>query len=202
MAVNWSGNVHFSAADQVSPSTVEELQEAVTSSARVRALGTAHSFSTVADTTGTQISTGALKSPIEVLADERVAVVPAGATYAEVATALHREGWALHNLGSLPHISVGGACSTGTHGSGNRLGNLSTAVVGVELVRADGELVRSTIEDPDFAGMVLALGCLGVMTRLWLRIEPTFDVGQQVFSDLPRDLVVERSRRSSTRRTA
>src|SRR6478752_8399372 len=81
VAVNWSGNVHFSAADQASPSTVEELQEVVTSSARVRALGTAHSFSTVADTTGTLISTGALKPPIEVLPDERVAVVPAGATY-------------------------------------------------------------------------------------------------------------------------
>ena len=158
----------------------------------MRALGTAHSFSTVADTTGTLISTGALKPPIEVLPDERVAAVPAGATYAEVATALHREGWALHNLGSLPHISVGGACSTGTHGSGNRLGNLSTAVVGVELVRADGELVRATVEDPDFPGMVLALGCLGVMTRLWLRIEPTFDVRQQVFADLRRDLVVDR----------
>jgi len=190
--VNWSGNVQFSAADQAVPTSVEELQQVVTGSARVRALGTAHSFSTVADTTGTLISTSGLKPPIEVLPEERVAVVPAGATYAEVATALHREGWALHNLGSLPHISVGGACSTGTHGSGNRLGNLSTAVVGVELVRADGELVRSAVDDADFSGMVLALGCLGVMTRLWLRIEPAFDVRQQVFTDVSRDLVVER----------
>ena len=187
---NWGGNVTFAAVEQAAPASVEELQELVARSRRVRAVGTLHSFSTIADTPGTQVSTRLLQPPIEVDEASGVAVVPASATFAQVAPELHRRGWALHNLGSLPHISVGGASATGTHGSGDTLGNLSTAVVGVEMVRADGELVRSMRGEPDFPGLVLALGCLGVMTRLWLRIQPSFDVSQQVCVDSPTDTVV------------
>ena len=118
----------------------------------VRALGTGHSFSRVADTTGTHVSTRSLPLEVEVLPEQRVAIVPGGATYAVVTAALHARGWALHNLGSLPHISVAGACSTGTHGSGDANGSLSTAVVAVELVRGDGELVRFAHGDPEFPG--------------------------------------------------
>ena len=189
---NWGGNVTFSAAEQAVPSTLEELQELVARTPRIRAVGTRHSFSTVADTVGTMVSTQGIEQTIEVDEQARVAVVPAGATFAEVARVLHGQGWALHNLGSLPHISVAGACATGTHGSGNTLGNLATAVVGIELVRADGELVRSSRGEPDFPGSVLALGCLGVVTRLWLRIEPTFEVRQQVFTGTPATRVIDR----------
>jgi xylitol oxidase len=189
--VNWGGNVTFSAADYAAPTSVEELQELVARSDLVRALGTRHSFSTVADTLGTMVSTHRLRPPIELDEQARVAAVPAGATFAEITTELHERGWALHNLGSLPHISVAGACATGTHGSGNALGNLSTAAVAVELVRADGELVRSARGEPDFPGSVLALGCVGVMTRLWLRIEETFDVRQEVYVASPADRVVQ-----------
>ena len=88
----------------------------------VRAVGTGHSFSRVADTSGTLVSTLELDLPLEVLGDDRLVVVPGGATYARLTAALHEAGWAVHNLGSLPHISVAGACSTGTHGSGNTNG--------------------------------------------------------------------------------
>ena len=124
----------------------------VSTSAPARAVGTGHSFSRVADTTGTLVSTGELDLPLEVHGDERLVVVPGGVTYARLTAALHDQGWALHNLGSLPHISVAGACSTGTHGSGNANGSLSTAVASVELVRADGELVRFSDGDPAVPG--------------------------------------------------
>jgi xylitol oxidase len=189
---NWGGNLTFTAADHAAPATVAELQELVARTPQLRALGTRHSFSTVADTTGTLVSTRRLELPIEIDERARVAVVPGGSTYAEVSTELHRHGWALHNMGSLPHISVAGACATGTHGSGNLLGNLATAVVAVELVRADGELVRCERGEPDFPGSVLALGCLGVVTRLWLRLEPAYDVSQEVFTDTAMTRVVER----------
>jgi xylitol oxidase len=189
---NWGGNLLYTAAAHAAPTTVEELQEVVARTHPIRALGTRHSFSTVADTPGTLVSTLALELPIEVDEQSRVAVVPGGATYAVVADELHRRGWALHNMGSLPHISVAGAGATGTHGSGNHLGNLATSVVAVELVRADGELVRFEHGDPEFPGSVLALGCLGVVTRLWLRLEPTYDVSQVVFVDNPAGRVVDR----------
>jgi xylitol oxidase len=190
-SANWGGNLVFTATEHVAPADVEELQELVAHSRRIRAVGTRHSFSPVADTPGTMVSTQRLAPPIEVDEAARVAVVPAGATFAQIAPVLHQRGWALHNLGSLPHISVAGACATGTHGSGNTLGNLSTAVVAVEFIRADGELVRSARGEPDFPGTVLALGCLGVMTRLWLRVEETFDVRQEVYLGSPSARVVQ-----------
>ncbi len=182
---NWAGNVVFSTDDVRRPTSVEELQEIVAGARLVRALGTGHSFSTIADTTGTLVSTHDLRLDIDIDADAQVAVVPGGAKYAEVATVLHAAGWALPNMGSLPHISVAGACATGTHGSGVALGCLASAVVGLELVRADGELWRVRRGDPDFPGAVVSLGALGVVTRVWLHIEPTYDVSQTVVVDLP-----------------
>ncbi len=190
---NWAGNLVYSTDDVRRPGSVEELQQVVRDTPLLRALGTAHSFSTVADTSGTLVSTRHLGLRVEVDEARSVAVVPGGATYAEVATVLHAQGWALHNLGSLPHISVAGACATGTHGSGPTNGSLATAVVGLELVRADGELVRVAEDHPDLPGMVVALGALGIVTRLWLRVEPTYEVRQEVLLDVPLTVAVDRA---------
>ncbi len=111
--------------------------------------------------------------------------VPAGAKYGEIVEDLHAAGWAIHNLASLPHISVAGAIATGTHGSGDRNGTLASAVAGFELVRADGSVHRARRGDPDFDGMVVSLGAIGVLTRVTLDIQPTFDVRQDVFEHLP-----------------
>lgn len=195
---NWAGNITYATEDVRYPRDVETLQQAVASARSVRALGSGHSFSSVGDTTGVLVSTRDLTFPVEIDADARVAVVPGGATYAVVSRALHASGWALHNLGSLPHISVAGACSTGTHGSGHLNGCLASAVVGIELVRADGELVTVRAGDPDFQGAVLALGALGVATRVWLRIEPTYDVRQGVALDVPYGAVADQAERILT----
>src|SRR6476469_7379904 len=125
---NWASNLEYSTTDVRRPQSVEELQQLVASAESIRALGSRHSFSTVADTTGVLVSTQGLDVGTEVDPARHRAVVPAAATYAEVATVLDRHGWALHNMGSLPHISVAGACATGTHGSGVRNGCLATAV--------------------------------------------------------------------------
>lgn len=188
---NWAGNITFSTTDVRRPTSIEELQQILADARLVRALGTGHSFSAIADTTGTLVSTASLLLDVEIDAERRVAVVPGGAKYAAVATALHAAGWALPNLGSLPHISVAGACATATHGSGNALGCLATAVVGLELVRADGELWQVHRGDPDFPGSVVSLGALGVVTRVWLAIQPTYEVSQTVLLDLPRATAVQ-----------
>jgi len=197
LAVNWAGNVAYRARRLVRPGSVEELRQLVASASaageHVRALGSRHSFSRVADTDGVHVDTRGLGLPVEV---ERrpegvLAVVPGGATYAEVAPVLQEHGLALHNLASLPHISVAGACATGTHGSGRALGSLATAVCAVELVTAAGDLVRIDEGDADFGGAVVSLGALGVVTRMWLRAEPTYDVRQTVWVDLPADEVAE-----------
>src|SRR5205823_3036666 len=105
----------------------------------------------------------------------------------QLAQQLHRAGYALHNLASLPHISVAGACATATHGSGDNNGNLATAVAAMEIVTADGAVVVVSRDQQgdQFQGVVVGLGGLGVVTKLTLDIEPTFEVRQDVYEDLP-----------------
>ncbi len=104
--------------------------------------------------------------------------------YSDLVVRLAERGCALHNLASLPHITVVGATATGTHGSGNRSGSLSTSVAELEIVRSDGELVTLTPADPDFPGAVVHLGALGVVTRIGLRFQRTFDVRNTVYLGL------------------
>ena len=113
----------------------------------------------------------------------------ASVRYGELATRLDAAGFALHNMASLPHISVAGSIATGTHGSGDRNGGLATAVTGIEIVTAGGDLVAMTREShPDsFAGSIVALGALGVLTRVRLAIEPAYEVAQWVYEGMPWD---------------
>jgi alditol oxidase len=184
---NWAGNVRFSASQVHRPTSVPELQRLVAASPRVRALGTGHSFSRIADTPGTLVSLAGLPKIINIDAGRPSVTVSAGLTYGELAPELHNRGYALRNLGSLPHISVAGACATATHGSGNHLGNLATAVNRMELVTAQGDLLTLSREDSgaEFSGTVVALGCLGILTSLGLDVVPTFDLRQYVYDDVP-----------------
>lgn len=182
---NWAGNITFSAQDVQRPRSVEELQELVGGSERVRVLGTGHSFNRIADTAGTLVSVLDLPKTTEIAADRRSVRVAGGLRYGEVTAALQADGLALHNLGSLPHISVAGACSTGTHGSGDTNGTLASAVVRIEFVSADGSLVAIDKTDPDFDGAIVALGALGVTTHLTLAVEPSYEISQVVYDGLP-----------------
>ncbi len=191
MVTNWAGNVSFSAARFHQPGSVSDLQRLVAEAERVRALGTGHSFNLVADTTGDLISLARLPDIIAVDAEQARVTVSAGVTYGELAPHLHSVGYALPNLGSLPHISVVGACATGTHGSGNTLGNLATAVTAIDMITADGDLTRIEKGQPHFNGAVVALGSLGVIVSLTLAVEPTYYISQQVYEKLPADQLEE-----------
>ncbi len=183
MEYNWAGNVAYRAREVVRPRTVTALQELVASRERVRALGSRHSFNDLADGPGTLVSLEELPAEITVTGDR--VVVPAGVRYGVLAEFLESKGLALPSMASLPHISVAGAIATGTHGSGDANGCLSTSVAGLELVTASGALRQVWRGDPEFAGSVVALGALGVVTRVTLDVRPTFEVRQQVYVDVP-----------------
>src|SRR5690606_33944883 len=117
--------------------------------------------------------------------EDRTVTVGAGIRYGDLATDLQAAGWALPNLASLPHISVGGAIATGTHGSGNAVPSLAASVAGLEIVLASGDVLELRRGDPDFDGAVVSLGALGIVTRVTLDIVPTFDIEQSVFEGLP-----------------
>ena len=183
---NWAGNLNYSTDQLHTPATIEEVQEVVKRCTKLRALGTRHSFSTIADSTQNQVSLKALDS-IDIDEKARTATVGAGVKYGQLAPIIDKRGYALHNLASLPHISVAGAISTATHGSGLHNGNLATAVSALELVTVDGQVHSVSRNDQHFAATVVGLGAAGIVTRVTLDLQPTYQVAQSVYRNLSFD---------------
>lgn len=183
---NWSGNYQYRAKHLFQPGDAAEACKIIQQCEKLRPLGARHSFNGIADSTENQISIERFNA-IEVDAAKRVAKVGAGVKYGQLAPVIDKQGFAVHNLASLPHISVVGACATATHGSGVKNGNLSTAVCGLELLNAAGEHVQLTSEkDGDrFGGAVVGLGAMGVVTSITLKLQPSFRAKQFVFENLP-----------------
>ncbi len=184
---NWAGNLEYSTSKVVYPETVEQVQAAIKQAEKIRALGTQHCFNKIADSPHQLLSAKKLDKILALDTDKKTVTVEAGVRYGTLGEYLQERGFALHNLASLPHISVAGSIATATHGSGVKLGNLATAVSGLEFVTAAGEVVTLTREKDgeQFLGAVVHLGGLGVVTKVTLDILPTFQVKQDVYENLP-----------------
>lgn len=192
MPQNWAGTHVYTAPRIVSASSVEEVRRAVAGDGPVHALGTRHSFTDLPDTTGTLIDLAGLSGGFVLDEDARTVEVAAGTRYGELALWLDGRGWALHNLGSLPHISVGGATATGTHGSGDRNGVLTSAVRGIRYVAADGDVHEVRHGDADFAALAVGLGAFGVVVALTLEVQPSYRARQDVYQNVSWDAALER----------
>ncbi|MEU6719291.1 FAD-binding protein [Nonomuraea sp. NPDC046802] len=184
---NWAGNTAFRAKVVHHPTSLSELQSLVADSLQVRALGSGHSFNDVADTTGDLVVLDRMPDAVEIDSAAASVRVPARTTYACLAPILHQAGFALANLASLPHISVGGSIATATHGSGDAVQSLAAAVSALDLVTADGSLRTLTRGDADFPGAVVSLGALGIVTSLTLDLVPSFEIRQYVREGLKVD---------------
>jgi alditol oxidase len=184
---NWAGNLTYTASNVQYPKTLEEVQEIVRQSDTLKALGTRHSFNTIADTKENQISLKELNKVVSLDKKALTVTVEGGIKYGELAPYLEENGLALHNLASLPHISIAGACATATHGSGVNNGNLSTAVSGIEFVNAAGDVVSLSKEKDGehFEGAVVGLGAFGVVTKVTLNVKPSFKMKQVVYRNMP-----------------
>lgn len=189
---NWAGNHTYTAGRFVRARTLEEAQEVIASSSRVRVLGTRHSFNALCDTPGTLLDLAGLA--VEPVLDEDAGSVrvSGATTYGVLAAWLQERGHALANMGSLPHISVAGAVATGTHGSGARNRGLAAGVRRLELVGPDGRLRSIARGEPGFDGSVVALGALGAVVTLDLDVEPTYQVRQDLYAHLSWSEAVER----------
>ena len=184
---NWAGNLEYSTDRLYSASSLEQVRSYVTKQSKLKVLGTRHCFNSIADSTNSFLSLKSMDSIVRLDPEARTVTVSAGMTYGQLCPLLDSKGFALHNLASLPHISIAGACSTATHGSGDKNGNLATAVSGLELVTAAGDVVKlSRKQDGEaFRGAVVGLGALGVITKVTLDIQPTFMMRQYVYENLP-----------------
>lgn len=190
--VNWAGNYRYRAPDLSEPTTVDEARRIVAAASRVRPLGTRHSFNSLPDTRGVLMDLGRLPADPVIDRDAMTVTVGGGVRFGVLADYLERNGYALHNLGSLPHISVAGATATSTHGSGDGNGTLSTAVCGLQLIAPGGDLWWVDRSDPRFDGVVVSLGGLGPVVRISFDIQPSYLVRQDAFIDLPWSVAIDR----------
>ncbi|SES06047.1 xylitol oxidase [Gracilibacillus ureilyticus] len=186
---NWAGNYIYSAENWHSPESVEEIQQLVKKCKRLKVVGSRHSFNDIADSTEHMISLEKLNKVVSFNKAESKITIEAGMKYSEVSQYLEGTGLALHNLASLPHISVAGACATATHGSGDKNGNLATIVDAMEFVNANGEVISLSREnnEEELKALVVSLGALGIITKLTLNLVPDFQVRQDVYENLTFD---------------
>jgi alditol oxidase len=188
-ATNWAGNVVFRAARRHRPESIDSLRRIVKNSRRIRALGSGHSFSEIADTEHDLISLTGLPRRLTIDSTNSTVTVSSATTYTELARELHAAGFALANMASISPISIAGACATGTHGSGNDQRVLAASVAAMQFVDSGGDLVevRRDVDREQFRGSVVALGALGIVTQLTLDIEPTYEMTQRVHVGIPLD---------------
>ncbi|WP_183557455.1 FAD-binding protein [Mucilaginibacter sp. SP1R1] len=184
---NWAGNLTYSTDHVFYPKSVQEVQQLVKKHSKLKALGTRHCFNTIADSKDSLVSTKELNKVVSLDKKAHTVTVEGGIKYGELAPYLHQQGFALHNLASLPHISVAGSCTTATHGSGIKNGNLSSSVTALEIVIADGSIINlsKAADGEKFNAAVVGLGALGIITKVTLNVEPTYMMRQRVFTGMP-----------------
>ncbi len=180
---NWAGNYTYRAREIHAPATLEQLQELVGALPRVRVLGSRHSFTDIVDSEEL-VTLAGMDPDVVVDRDARKVSLCGSVRYGDLVADLNRERLALANLASLPHIAVAGAVSTATHGSGDRNGNLATAVAGLQIVTSDGNVLTLARGDPDFEGVVVGLGAVGAVARVTLDLEPAYRMSQRVYEGL------------------
>lgn len=183
---NWAGNIEYSTDNLYPAASVEQVRSFVKTRSKLKVLGTRHCFNTIADSKNEFLSLKPMDGVLALDPVARTVTVGGGITYGLLAPYLHSKGYALHNLASLPHISVAGSCATATHGSGEKNGNLATAVSALQMVTAEGDLVELSHEKDGetFQGAVVGLGALGVITKITLDVQPTFTMRQYVYEHL------------------
>lgn len=186
---NWAGNLTYSAKHLDEPSSTKEIIQLIKSTQPLKALGARHSFNNIADTTGDQVCLVPHIDQMTLDAASSTVTVGGGVKYGLLAPWLDAKGYAVHNLASLPHVTVIGACATATHGSGLHNGNLSTAVTALQMVTGTGDTVQLSQKNAGdtFNGAVVALGALGIVTSVTLHVIPRFDMYQAVYQNLSFD---------------
>ncbi len=180
---NWSGVYSYAAPAVSHPTSLDELRRIVAKAPKVHAVGSRHCFNGIADSVE-MLALDRMPMPVEIDRAASTVTVNPGMRYSELMQVLEREGLALHNTASLPHITVGGAVASATHGSGDKLQNLAGAVAAMELVTSDGDILRMARGDAAFEGMVVHVGALGIVSQITLDVQPSYRIRQEVFLDL------------------
>jgi len=200
--VNWAGDQSCRPAEVVRPGSRDELSEAIAAATaagrRVSVAGSGHSFTEAAMTDATMVRIEALRGVEDADPASGLVRVGAGTVLADLNEELARLGLAMENLGDIDRQTIAGAISTGTHGTGARLRNISAQVEGLELVLADGEVRSlSAASHPQLLRAArVGVGALGAISAVTLRCVPAFTL-ERVDTSRPREQVLDRFEESA-----
>ncbi|GAB3811795.1 D-arabinono-1,4-lactone oxidase [Tessaracoccus terricola] len=188
---NWSGSMSFTARTRARPRDEDDVVHLVRRAAQsgqvVRPVGSGHSSTPLVATDDVLVSLEDLSGVLAHDSDAGTATVGPGTGLADLGRELHDVGLALENYGDVDYQAIAGALGTGTHGTGERLGNLSSNLVGGRLVTGSGEVVAFGVDggEPEDSDLVRAaqvsLGALGIWTSLTLRVVPAYELHRQNF---------------------
>jgi xylitol oxidase len=190
VAKNWGGNLDYGPGKILAPESLAELSEIIRSG-KVRPIGTKHSFSNLVIGEGQLVSAAGLSFEPVIDQKNSTVTVPAATKYGELAVFLEEEGYALKNMGSLPHISIAGSAATGTHGSGDKNQILSSSLVSFSYLDANGVIVTLNRSSKNFEACRVGLGAYGLWVNLTLAIVQSYQMRQDVFRNLPWELFLE-----------
>jgi len=186
---NWAGNVTATPQQIVQPTSEEEVVALVKQAARaglpVRVLGSGHSFQPLCATEGLLLSLDDLQGVVAADSASGLATVWAGTKLHALGQPLLETDLALANMGDIDRQSVAGAVSTGTHGTGPALGNLSTQLTGLRLVTATGEMLAvDGVDQPElFKAAQVSLGSLGIITQATLACLPAYRLHERTWAE-------------------
>ncbi len=178
----------------IEPASVDEMIQAVTAATEhglaVRGIGATHSHSRVAATDGVIVNLDAWNGLVNVDPDGRTATVRSGTRIYELGPMLADHGLAIRNQGDIDRQSIAGAISTGTHGTGASLQNLSSSVTGLRLITSDGnEITCSPTVEPDLFQVARhSLGGVGLITEVELALRSAYRLHERLWSEAPEDV--------------
>jgi FAD/FMN-containing dehydrogenase len=186
---NWAGNVECRPAHIAEPRDLDELKRLVAGSDAVRVAGSGHSFTPIVATDGLLLSLNNFAGIVRIDRAGLQVEIGAGARIADIGAELQAAGLALANQGDVDVQRIAGAISTGTHGTGRKLGSISTMVAGLKLVTAGGEVVE--VSGSDLKAAALSLGTLGVIVSVTLNLLPAYRLRERVWRE-PIERALER----------
>lgn len=190
---NWSGNQSAPSARLIQPRSEDELRQLITESeGPVRVVGSGHSFTPIVGTSGTVINLDHMGGVVSVEPDSNLAIVRGGARLKDLSPELEKRGLAFRNLGDINVQSFAGATATGTHGTGETFGCLSSEIQAIKLMKADGSILEADmLSNPDLVkASQVSLGALGVLLEATVRVCPTYNLHRQTWVE-PIDAILE-----------
>lgn len=184
---NWSGSVSCTPKQILYPKSVEEVilivQRAKHAGKYIRVVGSGHSFPPLVYTDQILVSLDLLEGIVHMNEAEKTVTVYGGTKLKALGEALEELGYAQENLGDINAQSIAGAISTGTHGTGIQFGSISTQVVGLSIVTAEGRLIEcsETKNEELFKAAQVSLGLFGIIVKVTLRVVPLYRLHQRTF---------------------